>query len=127
MASNMGLLTNSYFTPDANLEKFYIKSLLNQHRDKNFVQRILEPDKWGVIEGAQGQPGDSYSTHVMSYATNDKGAFVYPEVVYDPDAGKLKQLSRDEAKKYALKTGEYLPFDSEDAAKWFAENYKKIW
>jgi hypothetical protein len=52
---------------------------------------------------------------------------VYPEIVRSPETGGLVRLERDAAKKHALSTGQYIPFDKSEDAAWFAQNYKKTW
>ena len=100
--------------------------ILKKNENKDFVQRIIDP----TTVNSYVFPKDSdrfgqTGTHLMSYSSYDKGAFVYPEIINDK--GVLKRLSRKEAAEYALRTGEYIHFDTEDEAKWFGENYKINW
>ena len=85
----------------------------------NFVKRILDPKL--TIEIEKGRP----STHMMASAEVDGKEIVYPTIV-EIEPGKLKQLSDDEAVKYAIKTGEYIEFNNVKDARAFAEGaYKK--
>ena len=103
-----------------------IKAILEGHKDKNFVQRIMQPDKYPTLPLDPSKGEGDYGTHMMSYSTNDKGAVVYPEIIQDTD-GNLKRLGRDEAYRHAMKTGEYIPFSNPADADWFGKNYKKVW
>ena len=99
-------------------------TILEQNRDKNFVQRIIKPDISPVLMNYAG-PG-TWGTHLMAYIS-DGGKFkVYPEIIQGQN-GELKRLGRKEAIDYALKNNEFIQFDTEDKARWFGENYKRIW
>lgn len=104
-------------------EKDRIEAILSQHKDKNFVQRVIDPTTVPSLDMGNG----NYGTHLMSYSTNDKGAVVYPEIVQDKQTGKLVRLKGDEAYKHAMKNNEYIPFDKAADADWFTKNYKKVW
>lgn len=110
--------------PDQDIER--LNSILAEHRDKNFVQRILHPNIFPLLKLPAGDIGD-YGTHMMSYSTNQNGAMVYPEIIQDPNTGRLVRLGRDEAYDYALKNGQYIPFKTPEEADWFGKNYKKLW
>ena len=96
-----------------------ISQELKDNLHLNFVKRILDPKL--TIEIEKGRP----STHMMASAEVDGKEIVYPTIV-EIEPGKLKQLSDDEAVKYAIKTGEYIEFDNVKDARAFAEGaYKK--
>ncbi len=102
--------------------------LLKQNKDKNFVQRILNPKL--SLEGWAG-PGTS-GTHAMSYSGDkDGGFYVYPEIIYDPKTDKLKYFGKKNRKAafdHALKTGEFIRFDNEEEAEKFGSyGYKAAW
>jgi hypothetical protein len=101
-----------------------IMNILAKHSDKNFVQRILYPKDFPTL----GLGGQDWGTHLMSYSTDDNGkAFLYPSIIQDPDSKELRLLKGREALHYAIKTGEYIPFDSAKDAEWFGNNYKLGW
>ncbi len=101
----------------------WVNSIIQPYTEKNFIQRLLNPKKYPQIKNKD----DSYSTHKMSYATTDNGAIVYPNIIYDENKNKLKELSPEEAMQYALKTGEYIPFKNEqEADKFSSYAYKSI-
>ena len=87
----------------------------------NFAKRLLDPNR-KVLDLGNGQMG----THKLSYATNAKGVVVYPEI--QEINGELHDLSNDRetAYKFAMQSGDYVVFPSEESAEWFtADNYKR--
>ena len=105
-------------------ERSKLAAIVEQYKDKNFVQRIANPKTVPSLDLGGGMTG----THMMSYATDDKGGgFVYPEIVQDQASGNLVRLGRAEARQHAIKTGEFIPFDKAADAEWFGKNYKKLW
>lgn len=106
----------------------FADSVLDANKNKNFVQRYLNPDnypkvKTNTLKGHENEPDEQYSTHLM--ADDPKSKRVYPTIVQLPN-GKLKQLSPDEAYDYADKTGEYIQFKTAEEAAKFADNgYKR--
>lgn len=111
------------FQEAADLER--INNILSAHKDKNFVQRIISPEKYPSLPRPDIGPGVS-STHEMSYSTTGKGAIAYPMIVQE-NSGALKMLSPEMAVDHAIKTGQFVPFDNQDDADWFTKNYKKVW
>lgn len=87
----------------------------------NFAKRLLDPNR-KVLDLGDGQ----IRTHKLSYATNDIGVVVYPEI--QEINGELHDLSNDRetAYKSAMQSGDYVVFPSEESAEWFtADNYKR--
>ena len=87
----------------------------------NFAKRLLDPNR-KTLDLGNGEIG----THKLSYATNDKGVVVYPEI--QEINGKLVDLSTDRNAAYesAMQSGDYVIFPSEESAEWFtADNYKR--
>jgi hypothetical protein len=113
-----------------------IKETVEQNKDKEFVQRIINKNQ-GVqqltveskpiklADGSEIKTSPSWATHLMAYAEADGKYYVYPEIVNQ--GGKLVRLGRDEAFDYAMKTGEFIEFDTEKEAAYFGENYKQLW
>jgi len=113
----------SLYEPDEELERAYLDSVLASNKRLNFVKRVMAPDQYPVI----ANPDGSYSTHRMSWSDTDKGGgIVYPNIV-QRDGGDLVELPPDDAHKYAIENGEYIPFDRPEDADWFSQNYKKVW
>ena len=109
-------------------ETIKLFNILNQHKNLNFVKRIINPQQYPRM--ARPDLGENaYQTHLMSYGTDDSGKWkVFPMVVQEPQTGLLREMQPFQAAyKHALNTGEYIPFESEDEADWFTKNYKKIW
>lgn len=105
------------------LERYLLNKKLREYKSLNFVDRIINKDKYPILDLGNG----NYATHKMGYSTNDEGAVVYPNVIYSKEENKLIELPPDEAYKHAIETGEYIPFESENDADWFSRNYKKVW
>lgn len=87
----------------------------------NFAKRLLDPNR-KILNLGNGEIG----THKLSYATNDKGVVVYPEI--QEINGELVDLSTDRNAAYesAMQSGDYVIFPSEESAEWFtADNYKR--
>jgi broad specificity phosphatase PhoE len=95
----------------------FVDDILNKNKDKNFVQRYLNPSKYPVINNPDG----SFSTHRMASSDN----LAYPTIVQQPD-GSLKQLGDKEAYQYAIKNKEYIQFKNDKDADWFANNGYKL-
>jgi hypothetical protein len=117
-----------------------IMGILDQHSDKNFVQRIISPADYPKLYDNPGGEAGEPSTHSMAWGEDAQGnAFVYPTVVQGPN-GNLQRLGTRErpgpqndpweAQRHAQETGELIKFgqDKETAA-WFASDkgYKQIW
>jgi hypothetical protein len=98
--------------------------LLQKNQDKNFVQRIMKPDTSPVLMDWNG-PG-TWGTHAMASGNVDGQAIAYPTIV-DLLDGKLTKLNTQDAVRHAIKTNEFIPFDSDEEALWFGKNYKKVW
>src|SRR6202453_2835873 len=95
----------------------FVDDILDKNKDKNFVQRYLNPSTSPVIKNDDG----SVSTHRMASSDN----LAYPTIVQQPD-GSLKQLGDKEAYQYAIKSGEYIKFKNDKDADWFATNGYKL-
>jgi len=105
------------------VDELYLKAILDTYKDKQFVQRILEPDKYPKFDLGNNE----YATHLMSYAKVGDRFIVYPEVVFDKKKNKLLKLGRKKALEYAISNSEYIPFLDSKEAEWFSKNYKQIW
>lgn len=110
--------------PKINLDKIILG---NKHLD--FVKRFMDKNTPSVMIQGQIDP----STHFMESGDG----IVYPTVVHDEKdglrfmgtyLGNDKQgnpmYNTDEARKYALRTKNYIKFDSDEDAQYFSENYK---
>lgn len=116
----MAAATKAEQPPDAGKD-LWVKTILNQNKDKNFVQRIQNPGDSPVTKNPDG----GYSTHRMASADNDAGPVVFPTMVQLPGQNKLVRLDTKVAERYANKTGEQIKFNSDEQAQTFAKNYKR--
>ena len=98
---------------------------LNLYSNRNFVQRIIDPDL-NIGKEVFDEKGLK-QTHYMVQIDN----LVIPMVVEDVygllglGPGQFHKFnSTDEAIKYAQETGEYIQTDSEEEALWLSKNYK---
>ncbi len=101
--------------------KARILAILKANKSKNFVDRVVNAPKYPDMPTPGGKPGER-STHLMAYATDDKGAFVFPTVAYDPKT-KALFVPKDPIK-HALDNDELIRFKDEAEADWFTKNYK---
>lgn len=91
----------------------------------NFVQRFNEGNKRDIpFQGG-------YATHLLSYAERDGKYYVYPEVQptdYNNSNSPLQYYGRDWRVAFdrAYDNNDYLEFDTEEAARNYSENYKKV-
>lgn len=97
-----------------------IDEILQENKDKPFVQRILNPGDLRLDRG-----DGKFSTHSMAWGEADGTFYVYPTVMQDEN-GQLKDYG-DQAWQHAKDTGNVIPFDNAKEAAWFSENYKKVW
>jgi hypothetical protein len=111
--------------PEYTEEQKKVLGILQDNKQKNFVKRILKPDKYPNIQNDDG----SVSSHRMEYAEVDGMYIVYPTIIQEKRKGELRELQSDSAIDYALETGEFIEFDSEEDAAWFSgdNGYKSIW
>ena len=103
-------------------EAVNLKETLDKNSDKNFVQRILNPENHGVLKNEDG----SHSTHSMAWGQAGEGKYIVFPTVVSKDGG-LKRLSDREAFKHAAENKEAIVFDNPEEAEWFSKNYKKYW
>ena len=102
-----------------NQETPYI-DLLRQNKDKDFVNRILNP---GIAPAGIPWEGDSTATHQMAAEVDNNGNwYVFPTIVNR--GGKLEAMPLYDAMDDAMKTGEYIPMPNKESAINLSENYK---
>jgi hypothetical protein len=102
-----------------NRETPYI-DLLKQHKEKDFVNRILNP---GIAPAGIPWEGGSVASHQMAAEVDENGNwYVFPTIVNQ--GGKLVSMPLYDAFDYARQTGEYIPMPDMDSAINFSENYK---
>ena len=100
---------------------------INERSNADFVQRLLDPNR----DYIQDWESDNIATHKLGWATDDKGAIVYPNVqringkLYDFTDPKNKRGKWD-ALDSAIQRGDTLRM-SPSQAKEFTETYKKYY
>lgn len=103
--------------------KAKVMAILKANKTKNFVDRVVNAQKYPDMATPKeyGDPKQR-STHLLSYATDDKGAFVFPIIAYD--AKKKSLFVPKDPVKHALDNDEMIRFKDEKEAAWFTQNYK---
>lgn len=99
-----------------------IQAILETHKSKDFVRRILDPENSPSIDLGKGYKG----THLMATAEADGVHYAYPTIQRDLD-GNLVKMEANEAFMQAMANGEAIAFDSAEEALWFSKNYKQVW
>lgn len=81
--------------------------------EPEFVDRINNPEKYPFIRNKDG----SISTHRMAAEVDEKGNwYAFPTIVMLP-SGELYQFNdNNQAMRYALRTGNFLPMKNKDEA-----------
>lgn len=102
------------------MDKVKLLELLLEHRNKDFINRIINVNDFPTLENRDG----TISTHSMAYGEADGKFYVYPTVVYED--GKMQRLGPDTAWNRAVMSGDYLEFDNEQDAADFSKEYKQF-
>ena len=102
------------------MDQLKILEILNENKDKDFVNRILNAVSFPTLPNRDG----SESTHGMMFSEVDGKYIVYPSVVYDEDV--MSRLGPDTALGRALRTDDYVEFDTIQDAYEFSKEYKKL-
>jgi len=94
-------------------------SITEANKDVPWVKRFLEGNKLSVPDPVNKGSGKT-SSHLLSYHPLGNGkAIVFPRLV--EENGKLKFMSEDEAREYAIKNNTAIEMD-EEMAKHYSEN-----
>ena len=104
------------------MDKKTIQKILEANKEKGFVQRILNPSNYPVLDLGKGKT----ATHMMSWGQVGDKYVVYPTVLYDENKG-LTQYSPAKAWHHVSQTGNFIVFSNAKEADWFSKNYKIIW
>ena len=106
-----------------------IERVILDNRSLNFVDRIINPGNYPVIENdPRLQPGE-WATHQMGWDNHpDTGKpFVFPNIYWDEKKKQLVWPEPTDAARHALETGEYIEFDTDEEADFFSREYKRYW
>lgn len=104
------------------MDQEQIDKILKEHRTKNFVQRILNPENAPEPLIVEGQK----QTHFMRaeyLGKEDTIPAVFPTVI-EREGELFKFEDINKAKDHARNTGEFIQFDSIVEANNFSQNYK---
>jgi|TARA_R110000803_G_scaffold33522_1_gene73355 hypothetical protein len=116
--------------------EYWVRSVLEENSNKNFVKRILDKDKYGSLQSPIDKKDKM--THLMSTAEQNGKHYVYPNVIQGKD-GDLKMLSKKwnmgdgdaddkwESFNYAIENDEAIEFDNQEDAELFEKNWKTHW
>ena len=92
--------------------------ITQRNKDKNFVQRALNPNEYPYIVNNDG----SRTTHLMQYSTDNNGnAFVSPTVIQN-ELGLLSKLTPIEAMQYGIKNKEEIQIPNVQLADYYSSN-----
>jgi hypothetical protein len=97
-----------------------LMQLLGENKNIPFVDRILSPQNYGVIENKD----NTISTHLMSAEYDENGdAYAFPMIV-KTENGLRKFNDPREALNYNKKIGNVMKFNTIEEADMFSRNYK---
>lgn len=101
-----------------------IKAILDQNKNKSFVKRIYNPEKYPTLDNGDG----TTSTHSMAAEVDAEGNWrVFPTVLTTKN-NTLARYPLEKAMEYTNQTGNFISFGkNKDAALDFSQNYKKVW
>ena len=120
-AKRLSSLYDKKLQQGGNVKKRSILELIDYAKQVNprFIQRLSEPARGINFIDDEGQP--TIGSHYLESTDN----IVYPRI--QEISGKLKFLNSEDAYNTALKTGNYLKFNSEEEAIDFGKGYKQGW
>ncbi len=98
-----------------------LTSILNANKGKNFVKRIIDRDKYPVLDNGDG----THSTHSMAWGEVDGRYVVFPTVQQEGEG--LVRFGDSEAFGRSMRNGEYIEFADPAEAEWFSHDYKSVW
>jgi hypothetical protein len=90
-------------------------------QEPEFIDRIMNPEKYPFIENEDG----TFSTHRMANTEVDGRFIAFPMIQFIPFSNELYEFKDfRNAVDYALRTGNFKEFNSDDEALAYAKNYK---
>ena len=98
----------------------WLMAVMNQNKDKSFVNRILNPQNSPVLKHDGG-----IATHRMAWTEADGRYFAFPTVLLEGN-GQLKDYGNS-AWDAVRKTGNYIEFKNPQEADFFSKRYKGAW
>ena len=101
----------------------WIRNVLRDNSQKTFVKRILNADRYPVMQ----LNARDHGTHLMSHTEVDGKWIVYPNIVLNQEFFTLELHEGADSVRLALETGNFISFKKEEDAEFFAMNYKRVW
>jgi len=101
--------------------KKWIRSIVDQNRGKEFVDRIIDPTTYKPLTNDDG----SISTHSMAWGEANGKYLVFPTVIKYGNG--LKRFEGKDAWRLAVELGNYIEFDTKEEADRFSREYKTYW
>ena len=104
----------------AKIDKKFATEIVRKNKNIPFINRMVDSNNPNYKKAITTKEGKE--THRMA----NRGNFAYPTIFVNPKTNKLEKLTEDAAFERAIQTGEFIEFDNEKQAAWFAtNNYKK--
>jgi len=104
-------------------KRYQYDDLLEANKNFDFVKRILNPqDAPPPLPSTDGREKETHRMAAEYLGKGKTNPAVFPMIVNE--GGKLVKLSREDAKKHARDTGEFLAFQTIDDALDFTQGYK---
>lgn len=107
------------FQPISPQQYQQLMATLKANAGKTFVQRILRPNDFPVLEHEGG-----IATHRMAWGQAGDKYVAFPTVMYD---GKGLKDYGDKAWDHAMQSQNFIEFNTPQEAEWFSKNYKGAW
>ena len=102
------------------IDRKFATEIVEVNKNIPFINRMVDKDNPNYEKAITIKQGKE--THRMA----NRGNFAYPTIFVNPKTNKLEKLTEDAAFKKAMQTGEFIEFDNDKQAAWFAtNNYKK--
>jgi hypothetical protein len=102
------------------IDKKFATEIVEANKNIPFINRMVDSDNPNYTKAIETKEGRE--THRMA----NRGNFAYPTIFVNPETNKLEKLTGKAAFERAIQTGEFIEFDNEKQAAWFAtNNYKK--
>jgi len=99
----------------------YLYNILSANKDKGFIKRVLNPEKYPTLDNKDG----THSTHSMAWGETNGKYVVFPTVLYN--GKKLTRYDPSDAWKRVYETGNFIEFDTPEEAEYFSREYKQYW
>lgn len=100
----------------------WVDQIIGKNTNLNFVDRIARPEQYPTLPLDGGM-----ATHLMAWGDIDGKPAVFPTIIFDDATKSLKMLDMESAFDHAMKTKQYIPFDTEEEADLFSKEYKRHW